>query len=85
MATVRIDLPDQQAAKLTARATAQGLSLEDWFKKLAEQEIQATQSSAAKSRRYSLAELVQQCERQAQRSMENDEWLEGPSTGREAL
>jgi hypothetical protein len=30
-----IELSDDQAAALTAKAAAQGLSLEDWFKKLA--------------------------------------------------
>jgi len=30
-----IELPDDQAAALRAKAAAQGLSLEDWFKKLA--------------------------------------------------
>jgi hypothetical protein len=35
MTTVRIDLPDEQAAVLTAKATAQGLTLEAWFQKLA--------------------------------------------------
>lgn len=31
-----IELPDEQAAALTARAAALGLSLEAWFRKLAE-------------------------------------------------
>ncbi|HEY1946444.1 MAG TPA: hypothetical protein VGG97_05525 [Bryobacteraceae bacterium] len=30
-----IELPDDQVAALTAKAAAQGLSLEDWFKSLA--------------------------------------------------
>jgi hypothetical protein len=30
-----IELPDDQAAALTAKAAAQGLTLEDWFKGLA--------------------------------------------------
>jgi plasmid stability protein len=33
-----IELPDEQAAALKAKAAAQGLSLEAWFKKLAEEE-----------------------------------------------
>jgi plasmid stability protein len=37
MTTVRIDLPDDQAAALRAKAAAQGLSLEEWFRALAEQ------------------------------------------------
>ena len=32
-----IQIPDDQAAALTERAAAQGLSLEEWFKKLAEE------------------------------------------------
>lgn len=35
MTTIKIDLPDQQAAALAARAAAQGLSLESWFQRLA--------------------------------------------------
>jgi uncharacterized protein (DUF433 family) len=35
MTTIKIDLPDQQAAALAARAAAQGLTLESWFQKLA--------------------------------------------------
>ena len=37
MTTVKIDLPDDQAAALRAKAAAQGLSLEEWFRALAEQ------------------------------------------------
>ena len=33
-----IDLPDQEAAALTAKAAAQGLTLEAWLKRLAEDE-----------------------------------------------
>jgi len=35
MTTIKIDLPDQQAVALAARAAAQGLTLESWFQKLA--------------------------------------------------
>jgi hypothetical protein len=41
-----IELSDDQAAALTAKAAAQGLSLEDWFKKLA---IDETPKSSALS------------------------------------
>ena len=41
MTTVRIDLPDEQAAALRAKATAQGLTVEAWFKKLAAAEAPA--------------------------------------------
>ena len=37
MTTVKIDLPDDQAAALQAKAAAQGLSLEEWFRVLAQQ------------------------------------------------
>jgi hypothetical protein len=33
-----IELPDEQAAALNAKAAAAGLTLEGWFKKLAEEE-----------------------------------------------
>ena len=39
MTTVKIDLPDDQAATLRARAKAQGLSLEDWFKSMVTREL----------------------------------------------
>jgi len=36
-----IEIPDSQAAALTARAAAQGLTLEDFLRKLAEEEAPA--------------------------------------------
>ena len=36
--TVKIELPDEQAAVLTAKAGEQGLALEDWLQKPAKQE-----------------------------------------------
>ena len=38
MTTVKIDIPDQQAAALSAKAAAQGMTLESWFQKVAEKE-----------------------------------------------
>lgn len=35
MTTITIELPDQQAAELSAQAAARGLTLEDWFQKVA--------------------------------------------------
>lgn len=35
MTTIKIELPDQQAAALKERAAAQGLTLESWFQKIA--------------------------------------------------
>ena len=55
MTTVKIELLDEQAAAFTATATAQGLTLDSWFKKLAEREIpldqfQRAQAAAARIR-----------------------------------
>jgi plasmid stability protein len=47
-----IELPDDQAAALTAKAAAQGLSLEDWFKRL------AVEALAARGRVQSAADIV---------------------------
>ena len=38
-----IELPDDQAAVLKAKAAAQGLTLQDWFKTLADAEPPASQ------------------------------------------
>jgi DNA-binding protein H-NS len=38
--TVTVQLSDEEAAALQAKAAAQGLSLEKWFKSLVQQEIQ---------------------------------------------
>jgi antitoxin ChpS len=78
MTTVKIDLPDQQAAALAQRAAEQGLSLEDYFRKLAEKEAPA-------HRRYTAEELVQRCDPQAPPSDEDRAWLDAPPVGREAL
>ena len=37
-----IEIPDEQAAALKAKAAAQGLSLEDWFSMLASQDTPAS-------------------------------------------
>ena len=56
-----IQLPDDQAAALKARAAAQGLTLEGWFEKLSGVAVPTSQPGPRKSR-YSLAELVAQCD-----------------------
>ena len=38
MTTIQVELPDEQAAALKAKLAVQGLSLEEWFQKLAETE-----------------------------------------------
>jgi uncharacterized protein (DUF433 family) len=44
MRTVKIDIPDRQAARLTEKAAAQGLMLETWFQKMV---IQASDQQAS--------------------------------------
>jgi plasmid stability protein len=43
-----IELPDDQAAALTAKAAAQGLSLEDWFRNLARDDSAAASEAPDK-------------------------------------
>jgi antitoxin component of MazEF toxin-antitoxin module len=78
-----IELPDDQAAALKARAAAQGLTLEVWFEKLSGVESSITQPGRRKSR-YSLAELMAQCDVNAPLSDEDREWMDAPAIGREA-
>jgi len=79
-----IQLPDEQAAALAAKAAAQGLTLEDWLGKLAATETPAGQARPRKGR-YSLAELMAQCDSNAPLSAEDRAWLDAPAVGREAL
>lgn len=79
MTTITIDLPDQQAAALEARATAQGMTLEGWFRKLAED------AAPVERPRYKLSELLAQCDPNAPLSDEDCEWIDAPPIGREAL
>ena len=37
--TIQIELPEEQAAALKAKLSAQGLSLEGWFKRMVEAEV----------------------------------------------
>ena len=46
MTTVHIKLPDEQVAALTAKATAEGLTLEGWFQKIASQEAPGTKKAS---------------------------------------
>ena len=75
--TVKIELSEDQAAALTAKAAAQGLSLEDWFQKLAEQQ--------SPKPHYRLNELIEQCDTQAPLSAEDQAWMDAPAFGREAM
>lgn len=53
-----IELSDEQAAALKAKAAAQGLTLEAWLQKLAAVEAPAP----PRKNRYSLSELMAQCD-----------------------
>ena len=50
-----IEIPDEQAVALKARAAAEGLSLEGWLKKLADEEANRTPQKPLKTGRGMLA------------------------------
>ena len=52
-----IELPDEQAAALKAKAAAQGLTLEAWFKKLAEGEATGTATRSPQEAAAHILEL----------------------------
>jgi hypothetical protein len=79
-----IRLPDEQAAALTAKAAAQGLTLADWLGKLATAETPVGHARPRKGR-YSLAELMAECDPNAALTAEDRAWLDDPAVGREAL
>jgi hypothetical protein len=78
-----IELPDEQVAALKAKAAALGLSLEAWFKKLAEAD--SPYQARARKIRYSLDELIGQCDASALPSAEDRAWIDDSAIGREAL
>jgi len=80
MTTVKIELPDEQAASLKAKAAAQGLTLEDWIQKLAREE-----ASRPRKGQFNLSELISKCDLNAPLSEEDRAWLDDPAVGREAL
>jgi hypothetical protein len=75
-----IELSDEQAAALKAKAAAQGLTLEAWLQKLAAVEAPAR----LRKNRYSLSELMALCDLDAPLSAEDSAWLDVPPGGREA-
>jgi len=79
-----IQLPDEQAAALEAKAAAVGLTLEAWLARLATTEAPAGQARPRKGR-YKLADLLAQCDPNAPISDEDRAWLDAPAVGREAL
>ena len=79
-----IQLPDEQAVALRAKAAAQGLTLEDWLGRLAASETSAG-ATRRRQRRYKLDELMAQCDPMAPLSAEDRAWLDSAAVGREAL
>jgi hypothetical protein len=80
---VTIELSDEQAAALAAKAAAMGLSLEAWFQKLARDETQNPKKSG--KNRYNLSDLLRQCDPSVPLSTDDQAWLDAPATGREAI
>ena len=79
-----IQLPDEQAAALAAKAAAQGLTLADWLGKLATTEAPTGHARPRKGR-YSLAQLMAECDPNAALTAEDRAWLDAEPVGREAL
>lgn len=76
-----LQIPDEQAAALRARAAEQGLTLEAWLQKLAGIDV----GSLKREGKYRLADLMAQCDSSAPLSDEDREWIDSPTVGREAL
>lgn len=72
-----IQIPDDQAAALEAKAAAQGLTLEAWLRRLAGLEEPV--------RLNTLDDLIAQCDLTAPLSEEDKAWLNAPGAGREAM
>lgn len=74
MTTVRIDIPDDRATALQAKAKAQGLTLEDWISR------KLDEPDADRKRRYTVGELMQQCDT-APVSDKERAWMQTPERG----
>lgn len=74
-----IELSDEQAAALKAKAAAQGLTLESWLQELAAVEA----PTALRKNQYSLSQLIAQCDLNVPLSEEDSAWLDVPAVGRE--
>ncbi len=75
-----IELSDEQAAALKAKAAEQGLSLESWLQRLAAFEAPVR----PRKNRHSLAELMAQCDPNVPPSAEDSAWLNAQTVGRES-
>ena len=80
--TVSIELSDEQVVTLTAKAAAEGLSLESWFQKVAA--VEGAMAQTSRKSRYSLSALLEQCDAMAPLSSEDIKWMNLPAVGREA-
>ena len=78
-----VEISDDQAAALAAKAAAQGLTLKNWRCQLAELET-PNGSSKPRTSRYRLDDLVAQCDLNEPLTAEDRVWLEAPVVGREA-
>jgi hypothetical protein len=65
---------------LSAKAAAQGMTLKSWIETML-----AKPEAPRRRRRYTAAELVQQCDPAAPLSDEDREWLNAPPVGRKVL
>jgi len=74
---MRIDLPDDVATALQSQAAAQGITLQALFEKLA--------TNRPARPRYTLDELMKQCDPQLPMTDEDRAWLDDSPAGREAL
>ena len=46
MATIKIDIPEQQVSLLSAKAESEGLTLEGWFQKIVDKEAKTPPSAS---------------------------------------
>jgi len=76
-----IQIPDDQADALRAKASAEGLTLEQWLEKLAGTKVAPSRNTRRSP--YTLDELLAQCDLSAPLSDEDAAWLNMPSVGRE--
>ena len=76
-----IQLPDERAAALAAKAASQRLILQAGLEKLAQPDM----PTGPRKRGYKLAELIAKCDLDAALSIEDHGWMNLALTGREAL
>ena len=74
-----LQIPDDQAEALQAKAAAEGLTLEAWLRRLA-----GLDEPSSPRRHYILADLVAQGDTTSPLTEEDSAWLNAPSVGREA-